>query len=163
MLLAAIGTFLLLLIVLYLIVAPLARGEPADPERDASALLARKERLLSDIRDLDMDLATGKIEEQDHRRLRAALLADAAQILRALEEAGIDASGEEPAAAVSGEAAVGPRDAEPLADEARLEALIAARKREIASSACPSCGAPSAPGHASCGRCGTELAGRGAG
>ncbi len=149
MLLAAIASFVMLVIVVYLIAAPLARGEPADRPHDTSALLLRKERLLSDIRDLDMDLVTGKLEEHDHRRLRTALLREAAETLRALEEAGVTLSDDGQATA--------PGEAEAI-DDARLEALIAARKRAIASPACPSCGAPSDPEDAFCRRCGTDLA-----
>lgn len=149
MLLAAAVSFLMLLIVFYLITAPLARREAPVASSDPSALLLRKERLLADIRDLDMDLATGKIEEQDHRRLRAALLAEAAETLKALERAGIAPSNDGPAEAAAGEAAT--------IDDARLEALIAARKRAILASACPSCGTASDPEDAFCRRCGAEL------
>lgn len=153
MLLVAVGTFVMLLVVIYLIAAPLARGEPSDAASDTASLLLRKERLLADIRDLDMDLVTGKLDEDDHRRLRAALMVDAAHTLKALEETGVAA----------------PRDGSPTAresaatdEDAWVEDLIAARKGAILSSACPSCGAVADPEDAFCRRCGAALAfGRG--
>ncbi|HLA93314.1 MAG TPA: hypothetical protein VJO36_07265, partial [Actinomycetota bacterium] len=83
MLVATVGSFVLFLFVVYLIASPATRRDPVEEEAEASALLARKERLLSDIRELDMDLVTGKLDEEDHRRLRAATLVDAADTLKA--------------------------------------------------------------------------------
>src|SRR4030065_941199 len=86
MLFVSVGSFVVFVIVVYRVAAPGARREPAEEAAEASALLARKERLLSDIRELDMDLVTGKLDEEDHRRLRAATLVDAADTLNALED-----------------------------------------------------------------------------
>jgi hypothetical protein len=56
-------------VVMYLIAAR-PRGTRGRGGRGVGAS-DRKERLLSDIRELDMDLVTGKLDEEDHRRLRA--------------------------------------------------------------------------------------------
>ncbi|HZD18123.1 MAG TPA: hypothetical protein VE669_08275 [Actinomycetota bacterium] len=119
MLFVLVGSFVLLLVVVYLIAAPATRPDPAEESGEASALLARKERLLSDIRELDMDLVTGKLDEQDHRRLRAASMVDAADALEALEAV----ERRDPLHAP-------PSTSDALADDA-LEAAIAARKREL--------------------------------
>lgn len=156
MLFVAVGSFVLLIIIVYLVAAPAARGEPADEAAEGSALLVRKERLLSDIRDLDMDLVTGKLDEEDHRGLRAALLVDAADTLKALEEA-------EPIAPGDPTDAVGFQDAIEVDDDARVEALIAARRRVIEASACSSCGAASDAEDAFCRRCGADLSAERAG
>ncbi len=150
MLLVAVGSFVLLIIVVYLVAAPVARGAPAEEATEASALLVRKERLLSDIRDLDMDLVTGKLDEEDHRGLRVALLGDAAETLKALEEA-------EPTAPGGPSDALGPQDAIEADEDARVEALIAARRRAIESSACSSCGGGSDAEDVFCRRCGADL------
>src|SRR3990170_2563532 len=151
MLVATVGSFVLFLFVVYLIASPATRRDPVEEEAEASALLARKERLLSDIRELDMDLVTGKLDEEDHRRLRAATLVDAADTLKALE----DVEGADSLEGASAESqAVDTIDVD---DDVRLEARIAARKREIEASACPSCGAVCEAADAFCRRCGAEI------
>lgn len=153
MLFVSVGSFALLLVVVYLVAAPAARADPAEEAAEASALLARKERLLSDIRELDMDLVTGKLDEEDHRRLRAATLVDAADTLKALEDV-------ERADSLMGPSAeshtVDTIDVD-VDDDVRLEAWIAARKRELEASACSSCGTVCEHGDAFCRRCGVEL------
>src|SRR3989337_2896118 len=151
MLFVSVGSFGVVVIVVYLVAAPAARREPAEEAAEASALLARKEPLLSDIRELHMDLGTGKLDEEDHRRLRAATLVDAADTLKALE----DVEQAESAARASVESDIA--DAIEADNDARLEAWIASRKAEIEASACSSCGAVCQTGDAFCPRCGTEL------
>ena len=151
MLVATVGSFVLFLFVVYLIASPATRRDPVEEEAEASALLARKERLLSDIRELDMDLVTGKLDEEDHRRLKAATLVDAADTLKALE----DVEQAESAARASVESDIA--DAIEADNDARLEAWIASRKAEIEASACSSCGAVCQTGDAFCRRCGAEL------
>ena len=151
MLFVSVGSFAVLLVVMYLVAAPAAREDPAEEEAEASALLARKERLLSDIRELDMDLVTGKLDEEDHRRLRAASLVDAADTLKALEDVELASS----LMAASAESdTVDPIDVD---DDARLEAWIAARKGELEAPACSSCGSVCDADDAFCRRCGAEL------
>jgi hypothetical protein len=151
MLFVSVGSFALLIVVVYLIAAPAAQADPAEGAAEGSALLARKERLLSDIRELDMDLVTGKLDEEDHRRLRAATLVDAVDTLKALEDV-------ERADALMGASdeshTVDTTDAD---DDVRLEAWITARKRELEASGCSSCGAVCEAGDAFCRRCGAEL------
>jgi hypothetical protein len=151
MLFVSLGSFALLLVVLYLVAAPAAREDPAEEEAEASALLARKEHLLSDIRELDMDLVTGKLDEEDHRRLRAASLVEAADTLKALED--VELARSLTGASIESDAV----ETIDVDDDARLEAWIAGRKGELEAPGCSSCGAVCDAGDAFCRRCGAEL------
>lgn len=141
----AIAAFVLLAVVTYLIVRPVLLPEPADAEAEGTGLHAEKERLLDAIRDLDFELATGKLAEEDHRVLRARYVGDAAGILQSIEES------EQRASTAVEEAAPG------LEEE--IERAIAARKVALELGACPSCGGPAGEGDHFCRRCGAELAG----
>lgn len=141
MLVIAAGSFALLLAVVYLIAAPALRPDPLEEEGDVltyASLLASKDRSLSDIRELDLDLATGKLDEEDHRRLRAAAVAAAAQTMRAIEESEVPAALDDP-----------------LDDP--LEEMIAARKRALAMNECGSCGGAVEASDAFCRGCGAEI------
>ena len=152
MLFVALGSFVLLIVMVYLVAAPAVRSDPAEESAVRSALTIRKDRLLSDIRELDMDLATGKLEERDHHRLRAATLVAAAETLRSLEETQTSEG------APTASEAQGVVDDDPMDDDAAIEARIAARKRELESTTCRSCGAIVDPDDAYCRRCGASVA-----
>lgn len=155
MLFVALGSFILFLVVVYLIVSPAPRGEPVDEAAEAADLAARKEQLLSDIRELDMDLATGKLAEEDHRRLRAAMVVDAVDTWKALDSALESMERADPIGAASD----GP-EAVDIVDEVGLEAQILARKQELRARECASCGAAVGAADAFCRRCGAELSTR---
>jgi hypothetical protein len=146
MIVVGIGSFLLLLVVAYLIVSPALVREPEEATTASASLRVRKEQLLADIRDLDLDLATGKIDEADHRRFRAAALADAAATLHELETA----EAQEALAQEDGSPADGPQ-LDPV------EELIAERKRLLEEHCCPACGSSPDPEDAFCRHCGTPL------
>jgi hypothetical protein len=61
--------------------APAARGA------HLAALEAERDAKLAAIRDLEADLAAGKLTHDDHRRLDGELRAEAARALRRLDEA----------------------------------------------------------------------------
>ena len=65
-------------------------GSERDPEAD---LQAQRRRLLDEIREIDMDLTMGKMNEQDHAVLRAGLESEAMAVLAELGE--LEESGEE--------------------------------------------------------------------
>ena len=81
---------------------------------DAASLEVQRELLYAQIRELDLDHATGKTNDEDHRRTRAELVAQAADMLRQ-----IDASASSTMTA--------PKPAS--ATDADLEAAIASRRK----------------------------------
>jgi hypothetical protein len=82
----AIGSFVLLLVVAYLIAAPFLAQVDAG-EAGAVQLSEDRDRVLSQIRDLDMEFETGKLAEQEYLALRARRLAEVEAAERALAEA----------------------------------------------------------------------------
>lgn len=167
----AVVAFLLMVAIVLMITRPLilptkTSVEPEDPE-----LQADKRRIVEAIRDLDLDLATGKISEEDHGELRARYLAEAAAVLQAIDRSEAErAAAEEAAAHPTPEpAADEPRDGSPDTVDERLPAAeltppvdelerqIAARRTEIEARSCPSCGARFEPRDRFCRSCGTPL------
>lgn len=120
----AVSGFVLLLVVAYLIARPLIAPTSEAEERSRSALEDEKSRLFDTIRDLDLDFTTGKLAEDDYRKLRARSLAEAAEVMRAIDEARrVEAAGrpyadEEPASS-------------PESLDADLELEIAARREAM--------------------------------
>lgn len=82
----AVSGFMLLLVVAYLIARPLIAPTTEAWEQSRSALEDEKSRLFDTIRDLDLDFTTGKLSEDDYRALRARSLAEAAEVMRAIDE-----------------------------------------------------------------------------
>ena len=119
-----------------------------------SALLARREQVLTALSELELDHETGKITEAHYQQRRQALLQEGAEILRELDALAQHA----------------PRPASPApqrqptrpaahGDDA-IEALLAARRRARQAKAggfCPQCGAPVLVTDRFCPRCGTPL------
>lgn len=159
---------------------PLAKNVDADPrERELSALLAERDRLLTALQELEFDQALGKIPAEDYPEQRAALLAAGAEVYRKLDEM------EESTPATSAEdrleAAVATRRADAAAHlgkykvteqtaaaaissaakpEDDLEAQIAARRsrrQEKSAGFCPGCGNPVQKSDRFCPRCGKTL------
>ncbi len=170
LLVTAVAAFGLLVAAALLIVRPfLRRTSPVQRPRE-NGLAADKERLLDQIRELDLDFATGKLSEQDHEELRAAALADAADALRALDEARQAheaAIRDEQAAeerAADEETASGRRSAPRFTPNAshdtgsdELERAIAERRAALEGDGCPVCGAGRSPHARSCADCGAEF------
>lgn len=107
------------------------------PRRDGvdsttlDALDARRDAVYSQIHELDMDHATGKMNDEDYQPARADLVAQAAALLKQID--GVLAAED-------------------------VEALIAARRKTVKSAAtCPACGKPGTPDDAFCAKCGTPL------
>jgi hypothetical protein len=145
------GTLLLLVLTVGLFVgvaayvaAPLWRGvvPVAPPDPRAVALLARREAVLAALRDLDADLADGRLGADDHAAQRAEVAARGAAVLTALDELAAETAGE--SAAIS----------------ATIEHEVAALSRSAAdgrTGACPDCGRATAPGDRFCPGCGRAL------
>jgi hypothetical protein len=149
-------------------------GRPLLPSRraahsggDSLPLEAQRESLYTQIKELDLDHATGKVNDEDYGRLRADLVAQAAAVLKQ-----IDGVTPQPALATT----AGADDAEALIAARRktrstpaaaktadvdAEAAIAARRKTAAPATsgltCPQCGKPINADDAFCAKCGTVL------
>ena len=135
-------------------------------EREYSALMAERERILAALEEFDH--ALGKIEEADYRAQRKGLLQRGAEVLRrldALTQAESEISAEERLAAEvarrRADAAVSsPRPRQPVREDDAVEALLAKRRRERKARAagfCPQCGGPVLVSDRFCPRCGYAL------
>lgn len=69
------------------VVLPVARGTVplAPPDPRVVALLARREAILANLRDLDADRADGRLGEAEHARMRADVVQQGADVLAALD------------------------------------------------------------------------------
>ena len=134
---------------------------------DASSLEMQREALYTQIKELDMDHATGKVNAEDYAPMRAELVAQAAAVLKQLDGVAV-APATEPAAAQTDEveAMIAARRKPRSAAAAKTadmtaEAAIAARRKtsasSVTSSTCPKCGKPISADDAFCAKCGTAL------
>jgi hypothetical protein len=176
----AIAAFLLLLVVVGMVARPLLVPSVAGPavDEDDSELEQQKALLLDAIREVDMDLATGKLSVEDHRGLRAQLVAEATSVMQRLDEeeaatlvaasatASEAATSEAATEAASEEAAPeGPVDAARTAEvedalddvEAAIEDEVARRRERLAAGDCSTCREAREAGDAFCRRCGAAL------
>ncbi len=146
---------------------------------DVLPLEAQRDSLYTQIKELDQDHETGKVHDEDYTRLRAALVTQAAEVLKQIDRAvarPVPASGLKPAAAAGGdddvEALIAARRKTRTAaarktSDADLEAAIVARRRAQVATvaampdppgmACPKCGRPVKADDAFCAKCGTAL------
>jgi hypothetical protein len=140
MIMTATLSFLLLLVVAYLIARPFLVPEvvpvgDSDLEDDRARLTAR-------LNDLDMEFSTGKLAEEDYTAERDARQAELDRTEQALDELGVDPEPDE----VPAEDGDDP-----------LERMIAERRRVLAAPTCPSCNDPYDPDDHFCRSCGTDL------
>jgi hypothetical protein len=131
-------SFLLLLVVVYLIARPFLVPEVTETGR--SDLADDRARLTARLHDLEMEYSTGKLADEDYRAERTARLGELDRTEEALDD--LDADGVET----------------PLGGEDDpLEQMIAARRRALAAPGCPSCGDPCDTDDRFCRSCGTDL------
>ena len=166
----------LLLVVVFIVARPwlepgAAEAGEADP---AAPLLAERERILTALRDLDFDQATGKLTEDEYAAQRAELVAQGAAALRQLDAV---APGRAPAYAggqgtdldTEIEQAIARHRARPAAPAPRrapehaIEAAVAQRRQTAPAGPgsarfCGQCGRPLRPGDKFCGGCGAPVA-----
>ena len=140
-----------------------------DAERQRSALMAERDRILLALQDLEFDQVLGKIPPEDYPAQRAALLQSGADILRQLDAFGTqvqsDSAEDRVEAAVAARRAdaavkLAPRRQAVKAEEDEVEALVAARRKarqEKAAGFCPKCGKPASREDQFCSRCGAVL------
>jgi hypothetical protein len=151
-----------------------------DLDRQRSALLAERDRILNSLQDLEFDHALGKVPEEDYPLQREALLHEGADVLRQLDalEPGENAA---QSATERLEAAVAARRADaraavvagnghiPAATVRRrpmpnvqddVEALVSERRRAQPAKAvgfCPRCGKPVQKSDKFCSKCGATI------
>jgi len=162
MIVAAFLSFVLLLIVVYLIAAPFLAGSGGE---DVGARLSEERgRVLGQIGDLDMEFQTGKLDDDEYQALRARRLAEVQTLDAAIAEAeevevaevAETEPGLEEVAALAPAIGNGHGPA-PAAEDDDLERAIAARRRSLQTEGCPECEAPIDPHDAFCRRCGAGL------
>jgi len=168
MIVAATLSFLLLIVVAYLVAAPfLASSETG--EEVAARLTEERGRVLAQVRDLDMEFQTGKLDEDEYRAQRERRLGEVSSIDRAIEETlaeetSLDAEAEGPLAdeaydeaTVEAEVSTNGHTQIPDSDE-DLERVIEARKHTLEAHACPECGTAIDHDDVFCRKCGADLA-----
>lgn len=151
-----IGLLLLIGLILF-VVQPLRRAQRMSmSESELDALSAQRETLYTQIRELDFDHATGKVTDADYAPLRERLVAQAADVLRAIDapqvEAPVAMSDDAIEAQIAARRKHKPGRATTFDDE--IEATIAARRHK---SVCPNCGKAVNAGDAFCAKCGSPL------
>lgn len=140
------GGLLAAAVVMYVLL-PLVRGEHAPLHRSADEPTEKEHRrrvALSALRDVEYDYATGKLDDDDYRRLKDELSVEALRVLRDGEsEADAPVPEEEPAPAASDDA---------------IEAEIARIRRGLREgTTCRACAHVNPAGSRFCGSCGRPL------
>lgn len=154
------------------VVWPVLRGTfpLAPPDPRAVALLARREAILANLRDLDADRADGRLGEAEHARLRAEVVQQGAAVLAALDRIAASAASRTDALVAALEADIGAaaRGApEPPAPDAPAPAAAmppaalattpAMQPDTAAVAMCPACGKRARAGDRFCAACGQPL------
>lgn len=165
-----IGSILLISAILLLVALYLARpilegrGEQLTAtDRKLSALQARRDQTLMALRDLDLDVAMGKINQEDYESQRAVLAVQGAGILREIDdlEAELDKVGINQGKAVDSQVQDESQfSAASSSLETQLEAEIrAARNKadDVKPGFCTQCGSEIIPSDRFCSHCGASL------
>ena len=126
----AIALTMLVILVLWVVVPLLDRKRPAAPdtlaaERQRERLLVQYERTLRNIRDLDEDYATGKIQPDDYQAEREEGIQRGVQFLMAMDQLKQPDSRKKSVSA----SGLRPGDADRTVDEA-IEAAVATRRKK---------------------------------
>ena len=111
------------------------------------SLVAERERLLHAIEELDLEFELKKISSEEHTRSRDILLAQAAKVLKELDDL--------PKSSRSR-----PESADPVKANDDLEKMIADRRKQLKgeqSTQCPHCGKSVDKGAQFCSHCGGAL------
>jgi hypothetical protein len=126
----AIALTMLVIVILWVVAPLLDRRRPAAPdaqaaERQRERLLVNYERTLRNIRDLEEDYATGKIQPEDYQAEREQWVQRGIQLLMAMDRLDqLDSRTKLVAASV-----LRPGEADRTVDEA-IEAAVAARRKQ---------------------------------
>lgn len=139
-------------------------GAEGPREERLRQLASRKDSLLSALKDMEFDYGLGKLSRDDYEDLSAKYRAEAAEVIKEMDEA-----------AARGTTPVRERDIESeIRDHRKIELneyedeelekeILTAREAvwsaKDAGSYCDGCGYPRSPGNAYCPRCGMKLDG----
>ncbi len=118
-------------------------GDRAADLRRRAALIAERNRIYHDIRELDFDYKTGKVADEDYADQRHKLVAQGVDVLQQLDRLPPDAG--DPIE----QAILRAREGAPL--------TYAEAAGDAAAAFCPQCGTPASPGDRFCASCGTPL------
>jgi hypothetical protein len=154
---------------------PLLKARRSDADDDTLSLEAQRESLYTQIKELDLDHATGKVNDDDYARLRVDLVSEAAAVLQQIDgvvRQPAPAKVAAPAATDDVEALIAARRktrsvpaatattaAKPA--DTDVEAAIAARRKSavpvVSEAKCPQCGKSVSADDAFCAKCGAAL------
>lgn len=121
-------SLILVVVVVLLISAPLfgRRSAARDDTLQRDQLMAVYERVLNNLRDLDEDFSTGKIQQSDYEQERETWMQRGVQVLKAL-----DAFAPVEAAPASVDVTDGSAEIDGDDIDAQIEARIAARRQAL--------------------------------
>jgi hypothetical protein len=170
---AAIFLLLTVIVVVGLFVArPFLEGRRAvivsADEKEISALMAERDRMITALQELDFDHTLGKIPSEDYPSMRADLMRRAAEVLQKLDisradkstPADIESRLEAVIAARRTDAAAQKSASSDLESDDIVEALIASRKaarKEQSTGFCPQCGKAILHSDRFCPQCGKAV------
>ena len=134
-----------LILVVFLVSQPLMdrRQRREETVSEADRLRDERDRILTTLRDLDFDHASGKVLDEDYAPRRASLVAEGAAVLKQLDElkpagpAPLDGEVEQAIAARRRGAGAGSAPAQAAGDADEAERAIAARRRRQAAATAP--------------------------
>jgi predicted RNA-binding Zn-ribbon protein involved in translation (DUF1610 family) len=154
-------TLLTALYVLHPVIRASALGQRYFREAAASDrladLLARRDAIYQAIRDLDFDHETGKLTAEDHRVMRAQLMAEGVAVLQELDRVMELASPEDLEAEIEREVArLRQRRAAPVAEPAATP-VGDVKDAPVGVRTCPECGQQAPADAAFCVHCGAAL------
>lgn len=91
---AELVALMLMMLALGASLLPLLGQETPAPASETAGLSAEKDALVRALRDLDMDLALGRLTEEEHAAARDALETRAVSVMAQLDVAPVDPSAE---------------------------------------------------------------------
>ena len=163
---AILFTLAVLILVGMYLYAPFVRGygrRVTEEERELSALMAERERVLSSLQELDFDFKLGKIPEEEYPLQRTNLLQKGADVLRKMDELTVG-NDSMPSRDLHSEG-LGAKNKKKSSRQVKinddeLEAMISARRKVRKSKFdgfCPKCGKPVIADDRFCPSCGKSL------